>query len=238
MTRGTFASTNPQASVRTGFFIPVLTILLLMAFITMFVLEQRLTSWPGGALVAPDIGTLVALGGLSRKLVAAGEGFRVFSAPFLHANLAHLINNALVFALAGYRLERLAGWAWMFCIFTVGALAGSAMSLALSAPSTVSVGTSGAIMAMMGALFLLNFRLPPSKNKTRIQRRLFFMMALALLPVGHGAGAIAVDYGAHLAARCWDCCSVSCCSTPGTKARRCPRSATSRLCSPAPASFR
>ncbi len=82
-----------ETNVRTGFFIPTLTILLLTCLITTFVLEKRLTSAAGGTPMVLDTGALIALGGLSRNLVAAGEGYRVLSAPFLHANLTHLIDN-------------------------------------------------------------------------------------------------------------------------------------------------
>jgi rhomboid protease GluP len=160
------------------------------------VLEQRLALSPAPRL-SPSLGTLVAMGALNWGLVQSGQWFRLFTAPFLHAGLGHLLGNAVAFILAGYRLERLIGRAWTFLIFAVGALAGSCMSLLISAPATVSVGASGGIMAMLVALFVTSFRMPVGRSKRAAQIQSARIAIPALLPISTGAAALHVDYGAH-----------------------------------------
>jgi rhomboid protease GluP len=174
---------------------PWLTALVLAIFVVVFLMELRFAATLGQQTLSPM--ALIALGGLSRTLVESGQWYRLLTAPFLHAGWPHLIFNGIAFALAGYALERLVGRAWMFCIFAAGAIAGSLTSLALLAPSTVSVGASGAIMAMLVALFLTSFRLPPGRAKSRIQIRSAQVAIPALIPASQGAAAMHVDYGAH-----------------------------------------
>jgi rhomboid protease GluP len=178
-----------------GFRFPWLTMLLLGVFIGVFVLEQRLAITPGQEL-SPSVATLIALGGLSLDLAHAGQWYRILTAPFLHSGLPHLIANGIAFTFAGYALERFVGRAWTFGIFACGALAGAFASLFWATPSTVSVGASGAIMAMLVALFMISFRLPPGRAKTFVQVQSARVAIPAVIPVMHG-GAIQVDYGAH-----------------------------------------
>jgi rhomboid protease GluP len=178
-----------------GFCLPWLTVTLLAGFIVVFVLEQRFAVTLSGRANSPTVATLVALGGLSRPLAESGQWYRLLTAPFLHSGIAHLAANGLAFALSGYALERLVGRAWLFSIFAAGALAGSVGSLILLAPTTVSVGASGAIMAMLTALFMISFRLAPGRAKTGIQVHSLRVAIPALIPV-HSAS-VHIDYGAH-----------------------------------------
>lgn len=91
-----------------GFRWPWLTAAMLAVQVGVFALERHVSAGLG-APGDPSLQTLVALGGVSRDLVASGEWFRLLTAPLLHASATHLITNALAFALAGYALERLVG---------------------------------------------------------------------------------------------------------------------------------
>ena len=191
----------PERSVGVaGFRLPWLTLGLLAGLVAVFVAEQRLAISPAGPGLSPALDTLVALGGLSRSLVADGQDgqwYRMLTAPLLHGGLAHLGANAVALVLAGIALERLVGRAWLACVFAAGALAGSAASLAMNPPGTVSVGASGAIMAMLVALFAVSMRLPAGRAKVAIQVQSARVAIPALLPLG-GAAAQHIDYGAHL----------------------------------------
>ncbi len=180
-----------------GFRFAWMTAALLSVFVGVFALEQRLSLTPPAPGWTPSVTTLAAMGGLSAALVESGQWFRLFTAPFLHAGLAHLLGNAVAFILAGYSLERLIGRAWTFLIFGAGALAGSCMSLLVSAPSVVSVGASGGIMAMLVALFVVSFRIPAGRFKRAVRIQSARIAIPALVPVSRGAAALHVDYGAH-----------------------------------------
>ena len=195
-----------------GFRWPWLTAALFAAFVLVFVLEQRLDVTPGTDPLTPSVPTLLALGALSQPLVLSVEWYRLLTAPFPHQGLAHLVGNGIAFVPAGYALERLVGRAWMFCIFAGGALAGSLMSLALIGPDTVSVGASGAILAMLVALFLISFRLPTGSAKTQIQIRAGRVVIPAVLPM-LGAGRLSISTTAPISeAYCSArCLGGSCC---------------------------
>jgi membrane associated rhomboid family serine protease len=181
-----------------GFRWPWLTVTLLSAFVAVFGLEHHLALQEPGRGWTPGLGTLIALGGVSRNLVRVGEWYRLVTAPFLHAGITHLVANCVAFGLAGYALERLTGRVWMFCIFATGAIGGSIASILLNAPTTVSVGASGAIVAMMVVLFCISFRMEAGRIKQLIQIQSVRVAIPALIPVAHVATEQAVDYGAHL----------------------------------------
>lgn len=181
-----------------GFRWPWLTALLLAVMAAVFAVERHVGASLGtasGGAGDPSVAALVALGGSSRDLVAAGEWHRMLSATLLHAGLAHLVGNAVALALAGYALERLVGRVWMACIFAVGGFGGSLASLALAPSATVSVGASGAIVAMLASLLFVARRMAPGRPRNRI----VFMAVRATLPalIPFGPNAARVDYGAH-----------------------------------------
>jgi rhomboid protease GluP len=188
-------TTHAQKAPR--FFVPWVTALLIGVFCTIYFFETRVALEAGLPSGQPGVRILVVLGGLSRNLLDMGEAYRILSAPLLHSSWAHLIGNVVVFAFAGILLEWQVGAAWMFCVFAAGALAGSGMSVLVNLPTTVSVGASGAIMAMLAALFWISFRLPASRAKTRNQRLVLGLIVSALLPLAHGSGT-PTDYACHL----------------------------------------
>jgi rhomboid protease GluP len=180
-----------------AFVFPWLTITLAAVFVIVFLAEQNLAVTPGPTPSSPSVATLIAMGGLSRPLILSGEWYRLFTAPFLHGNLTHLVSNGIAFLLGGIALEYLVGRIWLGCIFAGGALAGSLMSMQLIGEKTVSVGASGAIVAMLATLFLISFRLPPGKGKTHIQIQAARVVVPAVIPAHQAGAAMIVDYGAH-----------------------------------------
>ena len=86
--------------------------------------------------------------------VAHGEWWRLVSAAFLHYGPFHLAVNMYSLYFAGTLLEHVIG-RWRFVLLYAGSgIAGSAGALLLS-PNSVTVGASGAIFGILGALFVL-----------------------------------------------------------------------------------
>ncbi len=79
---------------------PILTYAILAILIGVYVCELVFATGPTKGLDS-SLQTLLALGGLSHPLVAAGQWFRLLSSAFLHLNLLHLVMNGFCLYLAG-----------------------------------------------------------------------------------------------------------------------------------------
>jgi rhomboid protease GluP len=76
--------------------LPLLTFALLALLAAVFAGEIAYGVGPWTGLLAPDILTLIAMGGLYPRLVLeSGEWYRVLTAPFLHGDAVHLLLNGV-----------------------------------------------------------------------------------------------------------------------------------------------
>jgi rhomboid protease GluP len=179
---------------------PVLTVVILLVLFAVFAAEIAYGIGPATELMQPTIATLVAFGGLSKDLVyGSGEWYRVFSAPFLHANAPHLAMNSFALFVAGRTMERLIGPAWFGALYAVGAVAGSLLSLELNPPSVVGVGASGAIMGLFAAMLVVSLHFPSGSIRSALRSNAFYVLIPSLLPLANALQSqTKVDYAAHL----------------------------------------
>jgi membrane associated rhomboid family serine protease len=84
-----------------------------------------------------------------------GEWYRLVTAAFLHAGLAHLATNMLSLYIVGTVLERVLGAGRYLALYFLSALGGSLLSVALAPQFSLGVGASGAIFGLFGALLVL-----------------------------------------------------------------------------------
>ena len=179
---------------------PYLTFTLFALLCAVFAIELAFGVAPPEKPMTPALETLIAMGGLNRTLVLKGEVFRLVTAIFLHADLAHLAGNSIVLLLAGWLLERLIGWKRLLIVFCFCGLAGSAGSLVWNSEVMVAAGASGAILGVLFAALVCTHRLPEGANRLRIRIWLLLILALALFPVPVSAGkGLTIDLGAHMA---------------------------------------
>ena len=106
----------------------------------------------GVNFIHPRGADLIAWGALHEPSIDAGEWWRLFTGIFLHGGVMHLGNNlfGLVFCVL-FLEEMLSRWRFLW-LFLLCGLAGSVVSLWWNDPA-FSVGASGAIMGLYGALF-------------------------------------------------------------------------------------
>jgi membrane associated rhomboid family serine protease len=98
--------------------------------------------------------TIFEKGVLWAPLVAQGDWWRLMTAAFLHYGLFHLAVNMYSLYWVGSLLEQVIG-RWQFLLLYLAAgLAGSAGAL-IATPNAFTVGASGAIFGILGALFVL-----------------------------------------------------------------------------------
>jgi membrane associated rhomboid family serine protease len=110
-----------------------------------------------GAGVNSPGGSLFAKWALYGPAVANGGWWRLGTAAFLHASVLHIGLNMVVLYMVGIPVERFLGpWRYL-TIYIVSGLAGSAGALVVD-PTTVTVGASGAIFGLFGALFIIEYQ--------------------------------------------------------------------------------
>jgi membrane associated rhomboid family serine protease len=89
--------------------------------------------------------------------VAQGDWWRLITAAFLHASIVHLGFNMLALWWFGAPVEEYLGRARFIGLYLVSGLAGSAGALVLT-PHSVTVGASGAIFGILGAMLILEWQ--------------------------------------------------------------------------------
>jgi rhomboid protease GluP len=177
---------------------PVVTAIILILMGLIFAAEISFGVQPWSDALRPGVLTLMAFGGLQYPLVVdQGQWYRLLSAPLLHLDIAHVVINGIVLWYAGRVLERMIGRSWFAAVFIIGGIAGSLMSLAVNAHNVVSVGASGAIMAVLAATFVLGFHHEAGSERRSLQYNALRLLIPSLIPLGTSFSASAVDYGAH-----------------------------------------
>jgi rhomboid protease GluP len=138
---------------------------------------------------------LTALGADQRSLVLAGQFWRPLTSMFLHAGILHLLLNGWALYQLGALFEILIGSGSMLTVFFVTGLAGSLTSLVFT--QGASVGASGAIFGLMGAL--ISFLLRRREMLTPFAKSLLGQLVLwAGINVVFGFSTPGIDNAAHL----------------------------------------
>ena len=95
---------------------------------------------------------LYVQGSLIPAEVASGEYWRLLTAGFLHGGLVHIATNMISLYLLGMPLERMIGRGRFLTIYLLSLLGSSVSVMLFSAPFAPTIGASGAIYGLMGAL--------------------------------------------------------------------------------------
>ena len=101
--------------------------------------------------------TLVRFGAKYSLLIAEGEWWRFLTPVFLHGSLLHLGMNAWVLFDLGPAVEALYGSQKFLVLYIVTGAAGVVLSF-LWHPYAISIGASGAIFGLIGAMIAYGFR--------------------------------------------------------------------------------
>ncbi|KAL8436316.1 hypothetical protein ACSSS7_001867 [Eimeria intestinalis] len=101
---------------------------------------------------SPNSRILTAFGGLETNYMRNyGEVFRVFTSMYLHGGFLHILINLLCQIQSLWMLEPDWGFWRTALLFFVGGVSGNLLS-AVADPCSITVGSSGAMYSLMGAL--------------------------------------------------------------------------------------
>ena len=92
---------------------------------------------------------------LFAPLVTSGEWWRLITAGFLHGSIIHLLFNVYILWVLGSQLENIVGKAKFIIIYFGSLLGGSLASYLFSPFGSYSIGASGAIFGLMGAMLVV-----------------------------------------------------------------------------------
>ncbi|MFI7690660.1 rhomboid family intramembrane serine protease [Nonomuraea sp. NPDC049655] len=88
-----------------------------------------------------------------------GDYYRLVSAAFVHAGVFHILFNCWALYVVGPYLERAFGHVRYTALYLVSAVGGSVLSLWLDPLGQPTVGASGAIFGLFGAVFVVGRKL-------------------------------------------------------------------------------
>ena len=101
--------------------------------------------------------SLASLGANNLILVQNGQIWRLLTAAFLHGGLIHFIVNMYSLFIIGTQVETFIGkWKFLF-VYIISAITGCMLSLVFSNATVISVGASGALFGLMGALLYFGY---------------------------------------------------------------------------------
>ena len=99
--------------------------------------------------------TIIVDLGVERDLVRSGEIYRLLTGAFVHVDLMHLLCNCYALYVVGNMVEGYFGKKKYIIIYLISAITGSLLSIAMT--TTFSIGASGAIFGLLGALLYFGY---------------------------------------------------------------------------------
>ena len=130
-------------------------------------------------------------------LTKEGEWWRLLACTFLHFGIFHVAMNMWALWSAGALVERLYGNGAFLAIYLFAGLTGSFASLMWNADRVVSVGASGAVFGVFGALGAYVLRQPRSVPRSVLKSLTGSTLAFIAYSVVIGAMVSAIDNAAH-----------------------------------------
>ncbi len=165
------ASKKSASSLRVKYFgVPFVTILLILANVITFFCTYY----------SEDFVLYLYKGCMNWELMTENKQYyRFITSMFLHGDVSHLVGNMFCLALYGWRLEKIYGHVrFTFCYFLTGLFAGLASALLHFSDGhfLFSIGASGAIFGIGGALVVMLIADPEERKGENIWRSFIYYM--------------------------------------------------------------
>lgn len=166
--------------------LPIITYSLIIINIIMFLLLNIVGNG------SDDAKTLVDFGALHPTLIKAGDYYRLITCSFLHLDIFHIAFNMYALYIVGSQLESYYGKTKFLIIYLFSAFMGSLFSCLFT--DAISVGASGAIFGLFGALLYFGYHYRVflgSVIRSQVIPLLLFNFALGFIIDG-------IDLSAHI----------------------------------------
>ena len=147
--------------------------------------------------------TLIELGAKVNVLINNGQPWRLITCTFLHGGLAHIAFNMYALKIIGSEVEYVYGKIKYIVIYLISALGGSIFSYLFNANS-ISVGASGALFGLLGAMIIFGIR---HKNKIG-KAYIINLFKVLLINIFIGVTLSNIDNGAHIGGLIFGCISA------------------------------
>ncbi len=138
-------------SPKKTFFTPLLICVCILMYIMSIVMDGSIS------LEGISIDTLVDLGANNIQLLQDHEIWRLCTYMFLHGSVLHLLFNMYALYILGTQVETFIGKIKFVLIYAISGLMGGLFSAAFGPANVVSVGASGAIFGLLGALLYFGY---------------------------------------------------------------------------------
>lgn len=140
-----------------------------------------------------DLYTLVIFGAKVNSLINNGQPWRLITSAFLHGGLSHIVFNMYSLKIIGEQVEYIYGRCKYIFIYLISALGGSVFSYLFNSDS-ISVGASGAIFGLLGAMITFGIR-----HKDKIERDYIInLFKVVLINIFIGVTISNIDNSAHI----------------------------------------
>ena len=135
---------------------------------------------------------LLTLFGNSSIYIKQGEYYRLFTSMFLHVDIIHIAFNMYVLYVLGKEAESFFGKYKFLGIYILSGLSGSLLSMLLT--QGISVGASGAIFGIMGALLYFGYNYRVYLGNTLIRQ----ILPVILINLALGFSISSIDNFGHI----------------------------------------
>lgn len=116
-----------------------------------------ISAWISKNIFNIDIYTLIIMGAKVNSLIDKGQVWRLITCAFLHGGLIHIFFNMYALKILGPEIEYVYGKVKYLVIYLLSAIAASIFSY-IFGPQSVSIGASGAIFGLFGAMLIFGIK--------------------------------------------------------------------------------
>ena len=116
-----------------------------------------ISAWISKNIFNIDIYTLIIMGAKVNSLIDKGQVWRLITCAFLHGGLIHIFFNMYALKILGPEIEYVYGKVKYLVIYLLSAIVASIFSY-IFGPQSVSVGASGAIFGLFGAMLIFGIK--------------------------------------------------------------------------------